>query len=112
MQYLVNKIKNNISISVNNLVLKYIDGDTVLSLSCKSIENWSADLDWKRGFFDYLGSHLLLHRVFEVNELTICLDQRNAEGKIEVYQGLILFEFSGLLGEEETDSRFPSPWSR
>ena len=58
MQYLVNKIVNNISVSVHNLVLKYVDGDHVLSLSCKSIELGPADLNWAASYTVILPFHI------------------------------------------------------
>lgn len=36
----------------------------------------------------------LLHKVWQVNELTVCLDQRNEDGKIEVYQDPLLYQCS------------------
>jgi len=36
---------------------------------------------------DYLGSWKTLHRLCTVHELTVCLDRREADGRIEAYQG-------------------------
>lgn len=62
MQLVVNRIKNNITLSVNNLVLKYIDREAVLSVSCKSLEVFTADLNWERAFT--VSSSLLLFFFF------------------------------------------------
>jgi len=91
MQALVNKIRNNVVVIVHNLVLKYVDEDVVLSLSCKSVELTSADLNWQKGFMDYLGTKKLVHKICTITDLTLCLDKKSGDGKIEIYQGFFFF---------------------
>lgn len=50
VQSLINKIIGNLSVTCNNIILKYIEDDIVLSMNIKSItldscnENWIPDL--------------------------------------------------------------------
>jgi len=92
---LLGKILNNLSIVVQNLVVKYVDEDSVLSISCKSLSLSTANRDWQREFAqDYLGKFKLLHRLFECSELTVCLDKRGSDGKIDYYHDPMLYRLS------------------
>ena len=91
LQSLLNKIVNNINIIVNNLILKFVDDDIVLSLNVKSAECFSANAEWHRSFIELMPEDLILRRVLEIHDLTLCLDQRNASGKIEHYQTPVLY---------------------
>ena len=90
---LVNRILNNINIIINNLILKFVEDDIVLSLNMKSAEYYSVDATWRKAFTDLTPEDLRLRKVLEINDLTICLDQRNASGKIEHYQIPLLYRF-------------------
>ena len=43
LQSLVNRIMNNVTLVVNNLILKFVEDDIVLSLNVKSVESFSVD---------------------------------------------------------------------
>ncbi|ESO06524.1 hypothetical protein HELRODRAFT_65053 [Helobdella robusta] len=92
LQSLINKILNNMNIIVNNLILKFVDDDIVLSLNVKSAECYSVDAAWNRAFIELTQEDLVLRRILEVHDLTLCLDQRNASGKIDHYQAPLLYK--------------------
>lgn len=92
----MNKIVNNVSIIVNNLILKFVEDDIVLSLNIKSAECYSVDKDWSRAFIELLAPDFVLRRTINFCDVTVCLDKRDASGKIENYQDPVvsLFMFS------------------
>jgi vacuolar protein sorting-associated protein 13B len=91
LQSLLNKILHNMNVVVNNLILKFFEDDIVLSLNIKSAECYSVDGDWKRSFVELALPELVLRRVLDFHDLTLCLDRRNASGRIEMYQDPILY---------------------
>jgi vacuolar protein sorting-associated protein 13B len=91
IQGLINRILNNLNIVVNNLILKFVEDDIVLSVNVKSAEIYSANSNWMRDFVDLAVPDLALRRVIDFSDLTICLDRRNASGKIETYQDPLLY---------------------
>jgi len=97
IQSLLNKIFHNLNIVVNNLILKFVEDDIVLSLNIKSAECYSVGADWKRAFIDLVLPELVLRRVVDFHDLTLCLDRRNASGKIESYQDPIFYRYASLL---------------
>ena len=91
LQSLLNKIMHNVNVVVNNLILKFFEDDIVLSLNIKSAECYSVDSNWKRSFIELALPELVLRRVLDFHDLTLCLDRRNASGRIEMYQDPILY---------------------
>lgn len=116
MQSLINKIVSNIRIYCNNLILKYVEEDIVLSMNVKLLSFESANEKWEAAF---TGPHLLkrqlttneiifvffyfvelsatqvvLRKLITLNDLTLCLDKRNAAGKIDIYQEPMLYRCS------------------
>jgi len=94
LQSLVNRITNNVNIVINNLILKFAEDDIVLSLNVKSAEVFSANENWIRSFIELSVPELVLRRVINFHDLTVCLDRRNASGKIEMYQDPLLYRSS------------------
>ncbi len=94
LQSLINKITNNVNIIINNLILKFVEDDIVLSVNVKSAECYSANHDWMRAFIEIAMPELVLRRIINFHDLTVCLDKRNADGKIETYQDPILYRCS------------------
>lgn len=94
MASLINKIANNISIKLNNIIFKYIEDDIVLSMNIQMLSIDSADDDWNPAFIDVNSTKVALKKVININDLTICLDKRNAQGKIDVCQEPILYRCS------------------
>ncbi|XP_071944934.1 intermembrane lipid transfer protein VPS13B-like [Antedon mediterranea] len=91
VQSLMNRIINNVQIVVNNLILKYTEGDIVLSINIKSLESFGANQHWEQQFVDVALPDLVLRRIVQVSDLTVCLDKRNASGKIENYQEPVVY---------------------
>lgn len=94
MATLINKIANNISIKLNNIIFKYIEDDIVLSMNIQMLSIDSADDNWNPAFIDINPVKVMLKKVININDLTICLDKRNAQGKIDVCQEPILYRCS------------------
>jgi vacuolar protein sorting-associated protein 13B len=86
VQSLLNKVIYNLTVKVNNFVLKYIEDDIVLSLNVKSAEFHSANENWVKAFVDVAAPDWVLHKMCNISDLTVCLDRRNASGIIEIYQ--------------------------
>ena len=86
LQSLITKVINNLNIVVNNLILKFVEDDIVLSVNAKSAECFSVNETWMRAFAELSLPELVLRKVINFHDLTICLDKRNSDGKIEVYQ--------------------------
>ncbi|XP_063704154.1 intermembrane lipid transfer protein VPS13B [Culicoides brevitarsis] len=91
---LVKKIVNNISIKCNNIILKYVEEEIVLSCNIQELTLSSADMNWQPAFIDISPIKFLVRKLVKVNDLTVCLDKRNAMGKIEVCLEPILYRCS------------------
>ena len=83
VQSLINKIISNVTIVCNNLILKYVEEDIVLSLNTRNLRLSSADELWRPAFTELALPDLILRKLLQVTDMTICLDKRNASGKIE-----------------------------
>ena len=91
MSSLINKIANNISLKCNNIILKYVEEDIVVSMNVQVLSIDSADSDWNPAFIDISPTKVTIRKVININDLTICLDKRNSAGKIDVCQEPILY---------------------
>ncbi|KAB7506106.1 Vacuolar protein sorting-associated protein 13B, partial [Armadillidium nasatum] len=94
IQGLINKLINNVVVVFNNVILKYVEDDIVLSINAKTIELRSVDYNWIPAFIDLTSDDPVLRNLVIVTDLTVCLDKRNASGKIEVYQEPFLYRCS------------------
>lgn len=94
MASLVNKIANNISLKLHNIILKYVEEDIVVSMNIQLLSFDSADDNWNPAFIDISPTKVFLKKVISITDLTICLDKRNAMGKIDVCQEPILYRCS------------------
>lgn len=94
MASLINKIANNISIKLNNIILKYVEEDIVVSMNIQLLTFDSADDMWQPAFVDINPTKKILKKLINISDLTICLDKRNAMGKIDVCQEPILYRCS------------------
>lgn len=91
MQGFVSRLKNNITLQVNNLIFKYIQDDIVFSINVKKVESYSTDADWKAAFAEVASPNFLLHKLVHVTDATMCLDSKGPSGKVEVYQQPLLY---------------------
>ncbi|XDV39485.1 hypothetical protein PO909_008729 [Leuciscus waleckii] len=94
VQSLIRRVVNNVNIVVNNLILKYVEDDIVLSVNITSAECYTVDELWDRAFMDIISPELVLRKVINFSDCTVCLDKRNASGKIEFYQDPLLYKCS------------------
>lgn len=94
MQNLVTKIVNNICINCNNLILKYVEEDIVVSINIRMVKLSSANREWLPAFTELTSGFTFLRKLMVITDLTICLDKRNAAGKIDVYQEPMLYRCS------------------
>ncbi|XP_075245102.1 intermembrane lipid transfer protein VPS13B-like isoform X2 [Convolutriloba macropyga] len=94
-QSFITKIVNNVSVNINNLILKYIEDDIVFSLNLTSLQLFTADANWEKAFVDAGQSpNFAVRKVCNISDLTMCLDKRNNNGIIEAYQDPILYRCS------------------
>lgn len=91
---LVSKIVNNVNVKCNNIILKYIEDDIVLSMNIQHFSFSSADVNWNPAFIDISPIKFLVRKLVKVTDLTVCLDRRNSLGKIEVILEPILYRCS------------------
>ncbi|XP_050696701.1 intermembrane lipid transfer protein VPS13B-like isoform X2 [Eriocheir sinensis] len=94
VQGLINRIINNVCVVCNNVILKYVEDDIVLSINVKTLEFRSVDGDWTPAFIDLTAEDLILRNLATLTDLTVCLDKRNASGKIENYQEPLMYRCS------------------
>ncbi|KAI4881788.1 hypothetical protein NFI96_011483 [Prochilodus magdalenae] len=94
VQSLIRRVVNNVNIVVNNLILKYVEDDIVLSVNITSAECYTVDELWDRAFMDITSPELVLRKVINFADCTVCLDKRNGSGKIEFYQDPLLYKCS------------------
>ncbi|XP_042120440.1 intermembrane lipid transfer protein VPS13B isoform X6 [Peromyscus maniculatus bairdii] len=94
VQSLIRRVVNNVNIVINNLILKYVEDDIVLSVNITSAECYTVGELWDRAFMDISAADLVLRKVINFSDCTVCLDKRNASGKIEFYQDPLLYKCS------------------
>ncbi|KAH8311151.1 hypothetical protein KR044_004588 [Drosophila immigrans] len=87
----VNKIINNINLECHNIILKYVDEDIVVSMNVQYLNFSSANEKWEPTMMDVNPVTVLMRKLLQVSDLTICLDKRNTAGRIEVCQEPILY---------------------
>ncbi|XP_046469502.1 intermembrane lipid transfer protein VPS13B isoform X2 [Neodiprion pinetum] len=102
---MVTKVVNNITINCNNLILKYVEEDIVLSVNIRFLSMQTVNNKWEPAFtgnqskkIDDVSSYeVLLRKVITIQDLTLCLDKMDASGKIEVYQDPVLYRCSMII---------------
>lgn len=95
MASLITKIVHNISIVCNNIVLKFIEEDIVLSMNVQHLSVHSADQRWRRSFIaDVSPTNILFRKLINIIDFTICIDRRNSSGKIEHVAEPLLYKCS------------------
>lgn len=57
VQSLIRRVVNNVNIVINNLILKYVEDDIVLSVNITSAECYTVDEFWDRAFMDISGEY-------------------------------------------------------
>ncbi|XP_023313825.1 vacuolar protein sorting-associated protein 13B isoform X2 [Trichogramma pretiosum] len=91
---IVNKVINNITINCNNLILKYVEEDIVLSMNVRFLSMQSVNKKWEPAFTDMSSYEVRLQKIITIQDLTLCLDKMDTSGKIEIYQDPVLYRCS------------------
>ncbi|XP_037868646.1 uncharacterized protein LOC101746464 isoform X2 [Bombyx mori] len=91
MQALVRRIVSNISLRIHHLIVKYVQDDIVMSLNVKHLAVDSADSDWEPSFADIDQNLPIIRRLVHLDDLTLCLDRADSDGKIRFYQEPLLY---------------------
>ncbi|XP_029039570.2 vacuolar protein sorting-associated protein 13B isoform X3 [Osmia bicornis bicornis] len=94
---IVTKVVNNITINCNNLILKYVEEDIVLSVNVRFLSMQTVNNKWEPTFTDVNGYEVMLRKVVTIQDLTLCLDKMDASGKIEIYQDPVLYRCSVVI---------------
>ncbi|XP_076806559.1 intermembrane lipid transfer protein VPS13B-like [Clavelina lepadiformis] len=88
---LITKIKNNLTIQINNLTLKYVEDDIVLSVNVQSTAYQAVDGTWTPAFIELTESSPTLRHVCELKDTTVCLDKRGASGLVDSFEDPLIF---------------------
>ncbi|CAG9782387.1 unnamed protein product [Diatraea saccharalis] len=91
MQALVRRIVSNIALRVHHLIVKYVQDDIVLSLNVKHLAVDSAGPSWELAFADIDPVEPVIRRLVRLDDLTLCLDRADSDGKIRFYQEPLLY---------------------
>lgn len=91
LQSIMNRVVNNVTFIVNNLILKFVEDDIVLTVNIKSAECYSCDATWKRAFVDITPTDLVLRKSINFSDFTVCLDKSSPDGRIDTYQEPMLY---------------------
>ncbi|XP_044002415.1 vacuolar protein sorting-associated protein 13B [Aphidius gifuensis] len=91
---IVTKVVNNITINCNNLILKFVEEDIVLSVNIRFLSMQTVNDKWKPTFTDVSGNEMILRRVVTIEDLTLCLDKMDSSGKIDIYQDPVVYRCS------------------
>ncbi|XP_014293923.1 intermembrane lipid transfer protein VPS13B [Halyomorpha halys] len=91
---LANKVVYNLNITCNNLILKYVDEDIVLSMNIKTLSIVTVNKKWIPMYCVLTPDNLILRKLVSLSDVTICLDKRNASGRIESYLEPLLYKCS------------------
>ncbi|XP_041987845.1 vacuolar protein sorting-associated protein 13B isoform X2 [Aricia agestis] len=91
MQALIRRIVSNIAVRVNSLIVKYVHDDIVLSLNVKKLTVDSVGTNWEPVFADIDPQFPAIRRLVRLDDLTLCLDKTDSDGKIRFYQEPLLY---------------------
>ncbi|CAF1038544.1 unnamed protein product [Adineta ricciae] len=86
VQTVLARILNNVQIVVNNLVVKFIEHDIVISLSSRTAQCYAANQNWAKAFIELTQQDLSLRRLISLPDITLCLDKRDLNGKVHRYE--------------------------
>ena len=86
VQTVLARILNNVQIVVNNLIIKFIEDDVVISLSSRTAQCYAANQDWLKSFIELTQQDISLRRLITLPDLTLCVDKRDLNGKVHRYE--------------------------
>ena len=70
----------------NNVILKYVEDELVLSTNIRQVSIVSVNGNWEHAFTELTPGDLVMRKLASVSDLTVCLDRRSSTGKIESYE--------------------------
>ncbi|KAM7361700.1 vacuolar protein sorting 13B isoform 2-T2 [Cochliomyia hominivorax] len=88
---LATKILNNINVQCQNIILKYIEEDIVVSMNVQHLSYGPANEQWHLAMVDVNPNKVLMRKLINISDLTICLDKRNDAGQIDVCQEPVMY---------------------
>ena len=92
LESLLLKIGNNIDVEIQNLILKYVENDIVLSVNIKSIHLFPCeDENWTHGWAEISEHDPVVRRLCQIEDLTVCLDKRSSSGQISSYEEPVIY---------------------
>uniref|UniRef100_A0A8D8Z1B7 Vacuolar protein sorting-associated protein 13B n=1 Tax=Cacopsylla melanoneura TaxID=428564 RepID=A0A8D8Z1B7_9HEMI len=94
MLSLTRRVLSNLKIVCNNVILKIMEEDTVLSLNIKTIQAESVNGHWMPAFTELSPKELFLRKRIKLNDITLCLDRRSPSGHIVTFLEPLLFKCS------------------
>ncbi len=96
IQSIISKILCNICIIVNNVIVKFVEDDIVLSFNMKSAEFFSVNELWEKAYVEVNDQNLHLRKMLQLNDVTICLDKLDSKKnqKINFYQDPLIYRCS------------------
>lgn len=98
MQNIIARILANICVIVNNVIVKFVEDDIVLSVNMKSAECFSVNALWEKAFVEVNAANIELRKVLQLNDVTICLDRLSSGGsatrKVNFYQDPLVYRCS------------------
>ncbi|CAF2957991.1 unnamed protein product [Rotaria sp. Silwood2] len=86
IQTVLARILNNVHIIVNNLIIKFVEENIVISLSSRTAECYAVNQNWSKSFIELSQQDLSLRRLITLPDLTLCLDKRDSTGKVHRYE--------------------------
>lgn len=86
VQTVLARILNNVHIIVNNLIIKFIEENIVISLSSRTAECYAVNQNWLKSFIELTQQDLSLRRLITLPDITLCLDKRDLNGKVHHYE--------------------------
>ena len=96
IQSIISKVLFNMCIIVNNVIVKFVEDDIVLSFNMKSAECFTVNDLWEKAFIDVNSQNLHLRKILQLNDVTICLDKldNKKNSRINFYQEPLIYRCS------------------
>ncbi|VDK36164.1 unnamed protein product [Taenia asiatica] len=88
------RIWSNIEVVIKNLIVKFVEGDAVISLNIRSLDCFPTLLNWQRGVMAQSAGNYCLHRLLKLTDMTLCIDRCDAKGHISTYQDPVIYRSS------------------
>ncbi|KAL5965577.1 Vacuolar protein sorting-associated protein 13B, partial [Taenia solium] len=85
------RIWSNIEVVIKNLIVKFVEGDAVISLNIRSLDCFPTLLNWQRGVMAQSAGNYCLHRLLRLTDMTLCIDRCDAKGHISTYQDPVMY---------------------